>query len=62
MAHLKLVTLPWARLCLCFPIPCLSCFFVDVSVTVVKVNKNAFKRFHGKQVLKTKQNKTSKTK
>lgn len=30
------------------PPPRSSWYFVDVSVTVVKVNKNAFKGFHGK--------------
>lgn len=48
-------------LCVCvFPPPQCRWRFAEVSVTVVKVNKNAFKGFHGKHGVE-KQNETKKT-
>lgn len=51
-------------MCVCVSPPHDAAVLVGVFVTVVKVNKNAFKGFHGKHGVKKKpktQNKTKKT-
>lgn len=51
MAHLNHCPLEHGLACVCvcvFPTPNLAGNLVDVSVTVVKVNKKCIKGFHGK--------------